>query len=150
MSHIYNPTIVNDSYFNYQELTDYLKQIHAKNRYCKFGVCQYTHGITAINQAYYGGVYSPTQNRIYLAPYNQSDKTNWHYIDCSTGNVVAYAWGGSAVNGAYMGGVYSPTQNRIYLVPYSQAAQSTWHYIQETSLAEIAPALMASAMFNKL
>lgn len=27
------------------------------------------------------GVYSPTQNRIYLAPYSQAQENEWHYID---------------------------------------------------------------------
>jgi hypothetical protein len=40
----------------------------------------YANGITAVDNAYIGGVYSPTQNRIYLVPYGQADETNWHYI----------------------------------------------------------------------
>jgi len=79
--------------------------------------------------SYNGGVYSPTQNRIYLVPYDQADQANWHYINCADGSVNAYAHGVTAVNLAYYGGVYSPTQNRIYLVPDLQAAQANWHYI---------------------
>jgi hypothetical protein len=109
----------------------------------------YAHGVTAVNGAYYGGVYSPTQNRIYLVPYGQADETNWHYIDCSDGSVNAYAHGVTAVDGAYVGGVYSPTQNRIYLVPLAQADETNWHYIQEFSTAEIPPSIAANALFNK-
>ena len=132
-------------------LDDYLTAIHDKNEnITEFGVGTYTHGVTAVNYAYSGGVYSPTQNRIYLVPSGQADETNWHYIDCSDGSVNVYAHGVTAVNDAYLGGVYSPTQNRIYLVPYGQADETNWHYIQEYSIAEISPSLMAGALFNKL
>jgi hypothetical protein len=40
-----------------------------------------TDGVTAINGAYVGGVYSPTQDRVYLVPYGQGDQTVWHYIN---------------------------------------------------------------------
>ena len=43
-------------------------------------VVAYAHGVTAGIGAYFGGVYSPTQNRIYLVPGNQADETKWHYI----------------------------------------------------------------------
>ena len=104
-------------------------------------------GVAAVNYAYYGGVYSPTQNRIYLVPVGQADETNWHYIDCNTGNIVAYTHGVTAVSGAYEGGVYSPTQNRIYLVPSIQA--TNWHYIQEFSNEKISRQLMSGTLFNK-
>ena len=90
---------------------------------------EYTHGVTATNGAYDGGVYSPTQNRIYLVPFAQASKATWHYVDCSTGNVVEYTHGVTAIQYAYLGGVYSPTQNRIYLVPFDQAPKATWHYL---------------------
>ena len=38
-------------------------------------------GITAVNYAYSGGVYSPTQNRIYLVPFGQATQDTWHYLD---------------------------------------------------------------------
>jgi 3-hydroxy-3-methylglutaryl CoA synthase len=96
-------------------------------------------------------VYSPTQNRIYLAPYGQGNQTNWHYIDCSTGSVIAYAHGVTAVSNAYNGGVYSPTQNRIYLAPYGQGNQTNWHYIDDYDdlAVPISKTLMAGALFNK-
>ena len=92
-------------------------------------VILYAHGVTAVTNAYIGGVYSPTQNRIYLVPFAQSNQTDWHYIDCTTGVVTAYAHGATVVANGYAGGVYSPIQNRIYLVPYSQGDQTNWHYI---------------------
>ena len=115
--------------FDYDELIKYLSPIHAKNLAVEFAAGTYAHGVTAVANAYAGGVYSPTQNRIYLVPFAQANRTNWHYIDCATGIVVAYAHGITAVASAYYGGVYSPTQNRIYLVPFAQANQTNWHYI---------------------
>ena len=135
--------------FDYDELIKYLSPIHAKNLAVEFAAGTYARGVTAVANAYYGGVYSPTQNRIYLIPRSQANQTNWHYIDCATGTVVAYAHGVTAVAYAYVGGVYSPTQNRIYLVPRAQSNQTNWHYIAEFSQAEISPSLMASALFNK-
>ena len=117
------------SNFNYQELLNYLSPIHYKNSDVEFGVNTYAKGVTTTTNPYQGGIYSPTQNRIYLVPGAQAAQTNWHYIDCNTGTVVAYASGSGAVAGAYRGGIYSPTQNRIYFAPYSQANQTNWHYI---------------------
>ena len=117
---------------------------------CNTGlVVAYAHGATAVASAYVGGVYSPVQNRIYLVPAAQANQTNWHYIDCATGTVTAYTSGVTAVASGYLGGVYSPTQNRIYLVPFGQSQEANWHSIQEYSAAEISPALMSSALFNK-
>ena len=83
---------------------------------------------TTVTNPYYGGAYSPTQQRLYFAPYGQANQTSWHYID-STGTVVTYTPGATAVIGAYNGGVYSPTQNRIYFIPNDQANQTQWHYV---------------------
>jgi hypothetical protein len=109
----------------------------------------YAHGATAGNDAYTGGVYSPTQDRIYFVPRNQADEDNWHYVDCSDGDVHAYAHGATAVDNAYIGGVYSPTQDRIYFVPFSQADEANWHYIQSYATPEIPRQIMASCLFNK-
>jgi len=57
-----------------------LTKLHIKNSGSSVFAATYAHGITAVATAYQGGVYSPTQNRIYLVPYNQSNQTNWHYI----------------------------------------------------------------------
>ena len=137
--------------FDYQGLKYYLEKIHAKNTNIEVGaVVAYANGATVVAYGYVGGVYSPTQNRIYLVPYSQSNQTDWHYIDCATGAVVAYANGATVVANGYIGGVYSPTQNRIYLVPLAQSSQTNWHYILEFSSPDVAPSLMASPMFNKL
>ncbi len=110
-------------------IADYLSSIHAVNANVISKVGAYVHGATADSAAYTGGVYCPTQNRIYLMPYAQANQANWHYIDCSDGSVNAYAHGVTAVNSAYIGGVYSPTENKIYFVPLAQANQANWHYI---------------------
>lgn len=80
---------------------------------------------------YLGGAYSPTQDRIYFAPYTLANQTTWHFIDCSTGLIVAYDNNVSAEisNPAYSGAVYSPTQNRIYFGPNAQSTETFWHFI---------------------
>jgi len=117
-------------------------------------VVAYTHGFgTALpSSVYFSGVYSPTQNRIYMIPYGISNQANWHYIDCDNGNVVAYTHGfGTTLSfTAYLGGVYSPTQNRIYMIPNSISDVADWHYIQTFSDITPSKKLMANGMFNKL
>ncbi len=116
--------------FNQDELLNYLEPIHERCAKVESGIGTYINGVTTTTSSvYYGGVYSPTQNRIYFVPSRQASETSWHYIDCDTGDVVAYTHGATATMFAYCGGVYSPTQNRIYLIPGSQANQPTWHYI---------------------
>ena len=105
-------------------------------------------GITFVNNAYNGSVYSPTQNRIYFVPRNQAPQPVWHYIDCDTGAVVEYTHGASAVNGAYFGGVYSPSKNRIYFVPSGQANQTYWHYINCDTDAVVPYANNSTAVAN--
>ena len=79
---------------------------------------------------YAGGVYSPTQNRIYCVPHGQADESNWHYITGSTWTAYAHGLTTFACqDNAYYGGVYSPTQNRIYFVPYGQSDEIFWHFI---------------------
>jgi len=82
--------------------------------------------------AYIGGVYSPTENKIYLSPYDQSLYANWHYIDCLTGNLVEYAHGVDLTkisSSAFAAGQYSPTENKIYLGVTLQAYKEKWAYI---------------------
>ena len=102
-------------------------------------VVPYQHGMTAVNNAYAGGVYSPNQNHIYFVPFEQADEATWHYVDCATGVVVGYQHGVTAVNAAYEGGVYSPNQDRVYLVPSYQADDPTWHYIATGTAAPTTP-----------
>jgi hypothetical protein len=60
----------------------------------------------------------------------QTTQTNWHYIDCNTGNVVAYAHGTGITAGSYAGGCFVPTQNRIYMAPsVTLVPAANWHYI---------------------
>jgi hypothetical protein len=119
-------------------------------------VVEYAHNLSTapVSNAYHGGVYSPTQNRIYLVPFLQAPESLWHYIDCNTDLVVEYAHNLSTapISNAYNGGVYSPTQNRIYLSPSGQsnAAGKNWHYIEDYSGEPVSKSLMAGAIFNKL
>ena len=126
------------SNYSQSEMTNYLQTLTEQGSNFS-SVNSYTNGATITTDAYFGGVYSPTQNRIYFVPNNQAATANvsWHYIDCNTGTVVAYANPGNTTPGttaataAYSGGVYSPTQNRIYFVPREQANTTftLWHYI---------------------
>ena len=84
---------------------------------------------SAIADAYCGNIYSPTQDRIYLIPYNQSTVATWHYHRTGDGAILPYTHGATLVPNAYAGGVWSPVQNRIYMVPNSQSTALVWHYI---------------------
>jgi hypothetical protein len=106
-------------------------------------VVRYSHGLTASdlqNGAYAGGAYDPIQKRIYFAPLNQTNSTNfkpnWHYIDCVSGQVVSYAHNlsSSDLNSyAYGSAVFSSTAKRVYFVPGQQINldnfKPDWHYI---------------------
>ena len=135
MSYSNSESLPSTSGLNYsqQAVTNYLSRIHAENRNIGFGVCQYTHGqgTSLPYTAYVGGCYSPTQNRIYLAPFAQGNpsKTQWHYIDCTSGQLVAYTHGVTTVSYAYLGGVYHAALDRIYFNPYHQDDQTYWHYV---------------------
>ena len=102
---------------------------------------------------YWGGTYSPTQDRIYLTPFNQSNflitlpvseeshqATRFHYIDCATQDVGSYEhvipWQDQQLTGndrsfyMYTGSVYSPIENRIYFNPLAFAPGSRGiHYV---------------------
>lgn len=112
-------------------------------------IVAYAHGASGLvtPTAYDGGVYSPTQNRIYFVPSAQATAPTWHYIDCATGTVVAYAHGATGlVSNAYSKGVYSPSQNRIYFVPGVQAPQPIWHYVDCATGAIVAYANNVSGL----
>jgi hypothetical protein len=104
-------------------------------------VVTYIHTLTLlpVNNAYVGGVYAPVSNRIYFVPYGQADEAgkNWHYLDCTTGNVVTYIHTLTLlpVDQAYQGGVYAPVSNRIYFVPRGQVGEAgkNWHYLADDS-----------------
>jgi hypothetical protein len=59
--------------------------------------CNTTTGYVGTYGAYRGGSYSPTQNRVYFVPVEQSNQSKWHYIqEYSTADidpaVAAAAW----------------------------------------------------------
>jgi hypothetical protein len=96
---------------------------------CTNGVIgEYTHGRPpsefggAESYAYFNAVYSPTQKRIYFMPAAQTVQPLWHYLDCTTGQVIAYAHG-QTISGIW-DGVYNPLLNRIHLFPYQ--SESVW------------------------
>lgn len=121
------------SNYNKNQLFNYVWSLSQKNKSAENYLLAYENNATVSANAYAGGVYSPTQNRIYLIPFGQSNQTQWHYIDCNVDNpndaIVSYTHGMSVVSNGYFGGVFSPLNNRIYLIPYGQATQNTWHYI---------------------
>lgn len=94
--------------------------------------------VADVINAYRGGVYAPTLNRIYMIPYGEDLWALWHYIDCSIDKLEAY-WAtsdgqdpGSLPNPngqqyGYWGGAYDPVMDRIYMAP--SRVTSTWEYI---------------------
>jgi hypothetical protein len=112
------------------EIAKYINEIKQPNS--EGAVVTYVHGQQGqINTGgYLGGVYSPTQNRIYLVPNNMGTFIKWHYWDCRTSILTQYTHGhGNIGDDAYGGGVYSPTQNRIYFVPLKRGMNADWHYV---------------------
>ena len=80
--------------------TTMLKTLAARNKNARFAIIPYTHGATATAVGYYGGAYSPTQNRIYFMPYSQSSATTWHYIQetGSMGDLTPNMFGSSIIS----------------------------------------------------
>jgi hypothetical protein len=78
-----------------------------------------------------GGVYSPTENRIYFVPAYQAVEASWLYIDCDTGSLeeLSNPYVGAHSINAYNGGAYSPTENRIYFAPMANGAGSFYYFI---------------------
>lgn len=110
-------------------LTSHMTLLRDGNAHPETQIGSILHGFSLGNSAYAGGVYSPHQNRIYMAPDAQSSNATWHYYDCDTGVFVSWARGGTVGANAYWGGAYSPNQNRIYFAPHTQSNQTDWHYI---------------------
>jgi len=93
-------------------------------------VKEYAQSLGLVTNAYYGGCYCATLDRIYLAPYAQSTRPTWHYIDCTDGSLQTYTHGASSLSAnAYSGAVHDPIKDRIYFIPDGQSANSTWHYL---------------------
>jgi hypothetical protein len=87
----------------------------------------YSHGVSAVAAAYYGGVLSP-DGRIYLIPFTQGTVDNWHLIE-TNGTIKTY-FNGLLIrnNNSYAGGVLDPN-GRIYLIPFGQSKSKSWEYI---------------------
>jgi hypothetical protein len=102
-------------------------------------VVEYTHGATVTDYAYNGGVYSPTENRIYFIPAFISGSGTWHYVDCNTGAIVGYnhAFGATLSENVFKGGCYSPTENKIYLIPHAESDETKWHYIDCSGVTDV-------------
>jgi hypothetical protein len=64
-------------------------------------VVEYIHTLTTlpVDEAYGGGVYSPTNDRIYFAPRMQAGESgkNWHYVASVSGGVFSPALFASAL-----------------------------------------------------
>ena len=147
---ITTPSSLRGDVFSQVNMLEFLRPLHEKNKNAGFGVCQFAHGVTAANGAYLSGVYSPAQNRIYFIPLLQAPLATWHYLDCSTGAVVAYThgFGTTLPSQAFSGGTYSPTQNRIYFTPYAISTSPNWYYIDCNTGAVVAYAHGASVSAN--
>ena len=100
-----------------------------QNLVCSYSV--YSKSVKIVENGFRGGAYSPLQDRIYLAPFNQGPSDKWHYIDCASCKVVPFSseCGFNAVKEAYVGAAYSPNTNRIYFAPFNQATEARWHFI---------------------
>ena len=118
-----------------------IQRLHARNVNTSVAAASYIHGAAVLStSAYQGACYSPTQNRLYLAPFGQgiATATTWHYVDGNSGNIVAYTHGATTVANFYGGARYSPTNNRIYFIPYSPGGGLSWHYVDCNSGAVVA------------
>lgn len=100
---------------------------------CSDGSVQaYTHGLVSpFLHSFYTGVYSPTENRVYLIQWqtNVAARDQFMFIDCSDGSVNVYQSTQFISQQMYSGAVYAPLLNRIYLVPENASSFDTWHYI---------------------
>jgi hypothetical protein len=115
--------------YNQTDLSKYVNNISAPNSYSETLVITDDHGEVMVANAYIGGSFCPSLNRIYFAPHGQANQTSWHFINCKLGKFNDYIHGATVVSNGYSGSVYSPTQNRIYFIPFEQASQNQWHYI---------------------
>ena len=84
-----------------------------------------------IPYAYIRGAFDSFNNRIYFAPYYQSNQTKWHYVDTTTNAVVAFdnIVANKPVQYAYNDCCFDSFHKRIYLSPGYQSNQDYWHYI---------------------
>ncbi len=92
----------------------------------------YAHGGSPVTVSPFGfgnGVYSPTDNRIYLSVYEaQNPAVTWNYIDCDD-DTLGTLTPPVGLSGDFSEAIYSPTNDRIYYFPGSGAsAGATWVY----------------------
>ena len=73
-------------------------------------------------EAYRNGVFAPESNRVYLAPHRQAHRQEWHFIDCTTGRVVAYRHGSYQVKTVFEKAIHVPRTQKIILLP-NEASQ---------------------------
>lgn len=107
-------------------------------------------------QQYWGGIYSPVSNRIYLSPYGGANaRASFNFIDCNNvtdaNKMRSYTHGVTDTidHQAFWSGVFCPIQNRVYFGPASQSQRSNWLYIQEHSNERVNTMLMGnSAIFG--
>ena len=118
---------------DYTNFSKHLSKYQDINVNCGSAIIPFKSNVNMVQDNYSNGVYSPTQNRIYLMPHMQAFESYWHYIDCDTGEYVPYEHGIPVELAEFAmifgNGVYSPTQDRIYLVPVSASVATVWFYI---------------------
>jgi hypothetical protein len=91
--------------------------------------------------AFEGGVYSPIDNRIYIATVFSALFPLFKYIECDTNAIVDYYSGNIDVRG----GIFSPTENKIYFSAVTGVFGLSLLADHHSSRV-----LMANGMFNKL
>lgn len=75
-----------------------------------------TVGAELETRSYSGGVYCPTQDRIYFSPLYQFSGLKWHFIDCATGAIVSYDRFAGISGGSTSAMTFIPSENKIYML----------------------------------
>jgi hypothetical protein len=77
------------------------------------------------------GILCPRQQRVYFIPGAQSAHPLWHYLNLTSGKMVAYEHKLRPPIGAhaYSHGVYMPTEDRIFMMPWQQSSRPDFHFI---------------------
>ena len=77
------------------------------------------HRPTDNTDAYCGGAYAPTVNKIFWCPYSEARNSPWIGIDCSTQQTFSYTPDVTYVQYASRGAVYSPREDVVHFMPYN-------------------------------
>lgn len=85
--------------------------------------------------SYAGGVYEPTNNRIYMAPYNAAPDVNWHYLNCATQLIAPYNptvtnTTIAPASNRYAGSIYNSDNGLLYFVPFSPTSSGIYYAFQ--------------------